>query len=61
MHSALLTVLLLLGQDGDLLPLGEVQEEQHCLLSDDVCKVYVVYLEKEQGGWMSAVCWGSCL
>lgn len=40
-----LTIFLLLGQNGDLLTFRKVQEEQHRLLSDYVCKIYIIYLE----------------
>lgn len=40
-----LTIFLLLGQNGDLFTLRKVQEKQHRLLSDYVCKIYIIYLE----------------
>lgn len=46
----ILTILLLLRQDGDLFTFGKIKEEEHCLFSNDICKVYVVYLEKWNGG-----------
>lgn len=40
----ILTIFLFLGQDGDLLSFGQVQQKQHCLLTNDVGKVHIVYL-----------------
>lgn len=42
-----LTVLLPLGQDGDLFSSGQVQQKQHRFLTDDVRKVHIVYLQRE--------------
>lgn len=40
-----LTILFLLGQNCHFFTFREVQEEKHCLLSDDVCKIYIIYLQ----------------
>lgn len=42
-----LTIFLLLRQNSHLLAFGEVQKEQHRLLSDDVGKINIVYLKLE--------------
>lgn len=39
-----LTIFLLLCQDGNLLAFWQVKQKQHCLLTDDVCKVHIVDL-----------------
>lgn len=44
--SRRLTVLLLLRQDGHLLPPGQVEQEEHGFLADDVGEVHVVDLSK---------------
>lgn len=40
-----LTIFLLLGKNCDLFTLRKVKEEQHRLLSDYICKIYIIYLE----------------
>lgn len=40
-----LTILFLLGQNRHFFTLGEVQEEKHRLLSDDVREIYIIYLQ----------------
>lgn len=41
-----LTILFLLGQNCHFFAFREVQEEKHCLLSDDVCKIDIIYLQR---------------
>lgn len=43
-----LTILLLLGQDGDLFTFREVKEEQHRLFSDYISKIHIINLEKNR-------------
>lgn len=45
-----LTILFLLGQNRHFFTLGEVQEEKHRLLSDDVRKIYIIYLQRGDTG-----------
>lgn len=40
----LLTIFLPLSQDGDLFTSGQIEKEQHCFLTNDVCKVNIVNL-----------------
>ena len=43
-----LTILLLLGQDGDLFTFREVEEKQHRLFSDYISKIYIINLGKDE-------------